>query len=454
MSFLQELLGRIGANGILACGCGSEHRIAVGEVLVGDDALARSAELLGRRHGANPAVWVLSDESTEAAAGERWKAAARRANIRSRVLPAAPRPVPSLELAHALAGEVARAPADVLVGVGGGVVSDLVKRVSFETGVPSWCVATAPSVDAYSSGTAALHTEGYHKALPARASEVIVCDLDVLARAPRILFLAGLGDLLAKLVANLDWNVAHLVAGHPFCATIAELALGAAREAIRAARALEIDPGPATRSLTDAILVSGFAMQAMGSSRPAASAEHSIAHLWESVERNDNDGTSDFHGILVGAATALILPGYLELYRRVPDARPDVASRLSTYREERPWEEALEEAMRPYTGNIATEMRDRHFDDVVLTLRLEAFAWERGRIAALAGPLLAELTDAVRLLRELGFPSLDDLGIPDQLRLLPVRNVRLLRNRYTSFDLAYELGIERVLVDAIAGAML
>jgi glycerol-1-phosphate dehydrogenase [NAD(P)+] len=450
MSFLQDLLGRLDANGTLACTCGAEHRIAVGEVLVGDDALARSAELLYRRHGANPAVWVLSDENTEAAAGERWKAAAPGANIRSRVLPAVPRPVPSLELAQALAGEVLRAPADVLVGVGGGVVSDLVKRVSFETGVPSWCIATSPSVDAYSSGTAALHTEGYHKALPARASEVIVCDLDVLARAPRILFLAGLGDLLAKLVANLDWNVAHLVADHPFCATIADFALGAAREAIAAARALEIDPGAATRSLTDAILVSGFAMQAIGSSRPAASAEHSIAHLWESVDRGD---TSDFHGILVGAATALILPGYLELYRRVPDARPDVASRLAAYRDERPWDEALEEAMRPYAANIDTEMRGRHFDGAVLARRLEAFVRERGRIAALADGLLAELSDAVRLLGELGFPSLDDLGIAGDQRLLPVRHVRILRNRYTSFDLAYELGIEPAMVGSIAAAL-
>ena len=32
MSFLQDLLGRLDANGTLACTCGAEHRIAVGEV--------------------------------------------------------------------------------------------------------------------------------------------------------------------------------------------------------------------------------------------------------------------------------------------------------------------------------------------------------------------------------------------------------------------------------------
>ena len=37
-------------------------------------------------------------------------------------------------------------------------------------------------------------------------------------------------------------------------------------------------------------------------------------------------------------------------------------------------------------------------------------------------------------------------------RLLPVRNVRLLRNRYSAFDLAYELGREGELLAAIAAA--
>src|SRR5436309_3225831 len=83
-------------------------------------------------------------------------------------------------------------------------------------------VATAASVDAYTSATAALRTGGYHQAIPARPSEVVVCDTDVLARAPSDLFLAGLGDLLAKFLAHLDWTIAHLVAGDPFCEVVAE----------------------------------------------------------------------------------------------------------------------------------------------------------------------------------------------------------------------------------------
>ena len=450
-SLLQELRGRLDPGGRFSCACGRQHRIAADDVLVAGDATFGAAELLRRRYGASPTIWVLSDENTETAAGARWKSACGAAKLRSRVLPAVPRPIPSLELAEALAAEVMGSPPNLLVAVGGGVISDLVKRVSLRAGVPNWCLATAPSVDAFSSDTAALRVAGYHQSVAARASEVIVCDLEVLGRAPRVLALAGLGDLLAKLLANLDWKVAGLLTGEPFCATLADLALEAAREAIAAARALDTDPAAAARSLIEASLVSGFAMQAMGGSRPAASAEHTIAHFWEAA-RAARSEAHDLHGILVGAACALILPGYLELHGRLTEVAPDIEERLAACAAERPWEETLEEGMRPFAGTIALAMRGRRFDAAVLARHLAAFVRERERIVALAAPLLASLSEAIRLLEGLGFPFLGALRIPEAHRMVPVRNVRLLRDRYTSFDLAYELGIEREMVAAIASA--
>jgi glycerol-1-phosphate dehydrogenase [NAD(P)+] len=427
-SILQQLLDRV------------DERVLT--VVSGDDALGRGAELLRRRHPGSPALWVLSDENTEAAAGAAWKAAARGTRLRERVLPATPRPVPSVELAEELAAEVRRGPADLLVGVGSGVVSDLVKRVSYETGIASWCVATAPSVDAYTSAKAALHAGGVHQAVAARPSEVVVCDLEVLARAPRVLFLAGLGDLSAKLYAHLDWNVARLVDGEAYDATVAALALGAAREAMRAARTLAADARAATAALIEAQLVSGLAMQAVGSSRPAASAEHTIAHYWETIGAARREGL-DLHGLLVGAAGALILPGYLAFYERLSERAPGPA----------PAEEAqaLEEAMRPFAAKIAAERQARPRGAEVVERRRAGFVRARAPLAALAGPLLAELSSSMRLLGEIGFPLAPEaLGIREEERLPAVRNVRRLRNRYTSFDLAHEIGAEHVLLEAIA----
>jgi glycerol-1-phosphate dehydrogenase [NAD(P)+] len=450
---LQDLLARFGSGAPVRCSCGREHRLALRHLITGEGALARSAALLREAYGAAPALWVLSDENTEAAAGDRWKVAVGSSRITSRILPGRPRPVPTLALVDQLSTEVRAGTPDLLVGVGSGVISDLVKKLSLDTGVPSWCVATAPSVDAYGSAASALRAAGAHRAFPARPSEVVVCDLEVLSDAPRPLFLAGLGDLLAKFLASLDWRVAQLVTGEQRCEPLAGFALDSARAAVEAARTARTNPVEAVRALADAGMVSGLAMQAFGSSRPAASAEHTIAHFWEAAGAvgSGDQGLDDLHGLLAGAASRVVLGGYADWYRGLAGPTPDVAARLAAFDREPPWAVNLEDGLRPFQQAIAEELRGRALDRAALARHLEAFDREREAILATAAPLLGELGRAVDVIAELGFPfDLDALGIAPPLRLLPVRNVRLLRARYTTFDLAYELGREDELVAAIA----
>jgi glycerol-1-phosphate dehydrogenase [NAD(P)+] len=290
---------------------------------------------------------------------------------------------------------------------------------------------------------------GYHTALPTGISEVVVCDLGVMSRAPRRLFIAGLGDLLAKFIARLDWDLSRIMTGERFCPTIADFALGSARKALEAARELSRDRLEATRTLADAVLVSGFAMQASGGSRPAASAEHTIAHLWEMASAVGNE-EYDLHGMLVGAASGLVLQGYTPFYGGLAAVTPDVKARLASYDRETSWTEGLEKEMLPFTAKIREEMESRTFDKGVLRKRLETFRTAKEGIVSSAKALLAELSDAIDILGRLGFPfSLKELGIAEPYRLLPCRYARRLRNRYTSFDLAYELGLEQQLIGSI-----
>jgi glycerol-1-phosphate dehydrogenase [NAD(P)+] len=449
--FLDESRARFGGE---KCPCGKVHRLAPVEVILGEGVLESSALGIRQRYGSGASVWVLSDEHTEAAAGERWKGAVRAANISSRILLGDPPPVPTQELVQALSAEVRSVAPDLLVGVGSGVVSDLVKKVSLDSGIPNWCVATAASVDAYGSATAAIRVAGYHRPLPARPSEVIVCDLEVLARAPHRLFLAGLGDLLAKYLASLDWRLAACIAGEDFCDVVGGFALRSARCALDAAHTCATNQVAAQGALMEAALVSGFAMQAFGSSRPAASAEHTVAHFWEAAGAVDAK-EHRLHGILVGAATKLLLRGYAAWLGPSGGlgrlGEPDLERRLLELGREPPWEAALEEGMVPYRLVIAEEQRKRARDPSVLRRRLRAFAGQKEHILAFAAPLLAELAAAIESLELLGFPfSLETLRIAKPQRLLPVRNVRLLRDRYTAFDLAHELGDEGELLAAIA----
>jgi hypothetical protein len=108
--------------------------------------------------------------------------------------------------------------------------------------------------------------------------------------------------------------------------------------------------------------------------------------------------------------------------------------------------------MGAFEGRIAEEMAGRAGDAAALARRIEAFGSARERIAAMAAPLLAELARAVEVLEALGFPfSLVALGIDPAHRSLPLRHIRLLRNRYTTFDLAHDLGDEEALVAAATG---
>lgn len=451
--YFQDFISQFDEAGNFTCSCGRTHHIGARAVLAGPGALKDSAALLAKELSGSARLWVLSDENTEAAAGEKWKSGLPAARISARILPGHPRPVPTAELVSSLTEEVTRVSPELLVAVGSGVVSDLVKRVSLAVDIPNWCVATAASVDAYSSGTAAIEINGFHNSLPARASRTIICDLDVIAKAPREMFLAGLGDLLAKYLAFLDWNLSRIMTGEHYCPEISGTALESARSALSAARKLRDEPAEAVRTLTDAALSSGFAMQAMMSSRSAASAEHTMAHLWETADAVRNERLN-LHGILAGVASRIVLHGYRALYARLDDFEPDVSARLSAYAHEPPWQDSLEEGLQPFIEKVRMEMAGRAFDREILAQRIGAFSTGKAEILGLARSTLDELAGAVATLEGIGYPfSPAEPGIDAAYVLLPFRNTRFLRKRYTGFDLAYELGLERVLTEAGAACV-
>ncbi|MGA2641682.1 MAG: iron-containing alcohol dehydrogenase [Spirochaetia bacterium] len=438
-------MSRFDEKGKLECACGQTHQLSTRTVLASRGALEQSAELLVSTRGRDCRLWVLSDENTEAAAGARWKTAAGTARITELVLPGQPKPQPTMALVDRLASGVNAASPDLLVSVGGGVISDLVKRLSLDLGLPNWCVATAPSVDAYSSGTSALEVNGFHGSVPARASELIVCDLEVMEKAPRELHLAGLGDLLAKFLAFLDWNLSRIVVGESYCQLVSDVALESARGALSAARGLGRDPAEAARTLTDAALSSGFAMQALGGSRSAATAEHTMAHFWESAHAVRN-ARWDLHGILTGVASRMMLHCYRALYARLARFSLDEMARLEQFDAEPPWREYVEEALQPFMSKVNEEMAGRTFERGDLACRLESFRSGQTEIAAAAAGMLDELASAVDILEGIGFPfSLEEIGLRPQDVLLPFRNIRLLRRRYSTFDLAHDLGLEEAL---------
>jgi hypothetical protein len=99
-------------------------------------------------------------------------------------------------------------------------------------------------------------------------------------------------------------------------------------------------------------------------------------------------------------------------------------------------------------------MGRKPYDRGLLAARLDTAAANRDAIMDLALPLLDELSSAVETLRALGLPFTPrELGISREMCMLPSRSVRLLRSRYSTFDLGWELGTGGEIVRAIEGAL-
>jgi glycerol-1-phosphate dehydrogenase [NAD(P)+] len=444
----QRFLNSFGADGRKVCTCGAAHDLHTRSIVLGEGALEAVAAAVRRELGPQARLWVVSDERTEEAAGAQLKRLLGEFAVVETILPADPKPVCTPELCAALTARALEADPRLIVSVGGGTLSDVGKKVSADLGVPNWGVMTSPSMDAHTSRTANLKTPGGTLSQPVTASRLVFCDPRVLEQAPAELFLAGLGDQLAKYPAYLDWRVSSWLFGEPFCAETAGLALQSARLAIQAARLAAAGPAGRRRAclgLADSLLASGLAMQAMHHSRPAASAEHTAAHFWE-ISHAARVPRLDLHGLLTGAATGLVHDAYREFYGALEDPRGlpvDIAARCAALRGEPSWADGLPPLMQPYRALLEGVSAERRLAAEICRESLSRFQEHRAFIRELADSILEELGAGVQTLREGGFPfDLPAFGLRDEEILLAFRYVRSLRNRWSSFDLMHLLGVE------------
>ena len=106
---------------------------------------------------------------------------------------------------------------DFILAVGSGTINDTCRVASYRLGIPYGIVATAPSMDGYASaGSPTLH-DGTKSTVQCTTPKYVIGDLDILKDAPYDMMLAGIGDMLGKYVAMLDWELARDYSGEYFC---------------------------------------------------------------------------------------------------------------------------------------------------------------------------------------------------------------------------------------------
>lgn len=395
--------------------------VVVRDSLGGDEAeLVRGLDL-GR------AFAVVSDAVTHEVLGARVeRALAAVGAVTSLVLPAGPH---ADEATGALVGrETARA--DALVAVGSGTITDLTKYAAARAGKPCAVFGTAPSMNGYTSPSAAITIDGLKKSVPAVAPAGVFLDLAVLASAPARLIRAGLGDSLCRPTAQADWLLAHLLRGEPY--REAPFALLAPEEPALLAEpeALVRGDRQAVGRLARTLVLSGFGMAICGGSYPASQGEHLISHYADML--GSPAWPSSLHGEQVGVATlAMAALQEAMLAEPAPEIGPTRAD-----------EPALVRHFGPALGPACwSELLRKRLDAEAaraLTRRL-AEDWEaiRRRLLPVTRPAAA-LREA---LARAGAPVTPEaLGWPRAFFQEAVRHAREIRSRWTFLDLAADAG--------------
>ena len=173
--------------------------------------------------------------------------------------------------------------ADAVVAIGGGRCLDVAKLVTVGAGIPFIAVPTQLSHDGICSPVSVLPEAvgGLTDSFEAVAPCLAFFSRPTLVKAPIASLRAGIGDLLSNPLALYDWKLAS-VAG---VEQINHAAWHLSAESFLLIEPLLAEPlGPERVDpalvglLAQALVTSGFAMMAVGTSRPVSGAEHKISH--------------------------------------------------------------------------------------------------------------------------------------------------------------------------------
>ncbi len=248
-------------------------------VLAGRNVLDETGELI-RGQGLAGDVVIASGPNVWANLGRRLTGSLEGAGFSSVWVQVA---APDMVSVEKVEEEVAKRSAKIVVGMGGGKSIDVAKLASFRRKAHLISVPTSASHDGMSSPFASIRGFGGSYSAVTRPPLAIVADIGVILGAPPRTFNGGVGDLLAKLTAVKDWQLARDDKNEYYGTYAANLAkmsgIMVEEEAVNIGSRNE----EGVRGLVEALISAGVAAGIAGSSRPCSGAEHLFSHALDRI---------------------------------------------------------------------------------------------------------------------------------------------------------------------------
>ena len=207
----------------------------------------------------------------------------------------------TIAYAMSVAERVIATDVEYIVGLGGGKVLDVCKYAAYVSKRPVVSIATTMANDGIASPIAVLkRNDGKPKSLSCATPSILLLDTELIYKSPQQLIKAGIGDTISNYMALLDWELA-CKKGKDEMNGYAYLMSQTSLDGLLKTQYDHVCP-EFIEVLANSLVLSGIAMDYVGSSRPVSGSEHLFSHALDYYCERPS-----LHGIQVALGTVAVL---------------------------------------------------------------------------------------------------------------------------------------------------
>ena len=298
------------------CSCGKNHSVDIRKIIIEKGAIKKVPEVAAPFKEGK--LFLVADNNTYDVAGLKVESLLKSQdfNVRTFVFNTPHELTPDAATLGRLLIEMELG-TSLIVAVGSGVINDMCRYLAYKLSLPFIIVGTAPSMDGYASVVTPTVVDGIKATLGGVYPYAIIGDIEILKNAPMKMLYAGFGDILGKVNALADWNLARQLHGEAYCEVCASFVKNALKKCIDNIDGIKNREEEAIKYLMEALVIAGVTMGMFGNSRPASGAEHHFAHYWDedAIARGVEH---PLHGNSVGVGTVVAAEQYKIIKDKLP----------------------------------------------------------------------------------------------------------------------------------------
>ena len=422
-------------------------------LVIGENTLPQCAAMFGRLFPGRRAV-VVADRNTWRVAGAEVHRALAGAGIAQDEPHVFTDPDLYAEWRYVEELDACLAATDAVpVAVGSGVINDLAKLCSYRNGRRYMTVGTAASMDGYTAYGASITYQGNKQTFDCPAPYGMAFDPQIAAKAPVAMSASGYADLIAKIPAGADWMIADAVGSEAIDAFAFDVVQDGLQEALSDPEGVYNGDVKKVEQLAEGLLLSGFAMQAAKSSRPASGMEHQFSHFWD-MEDLEFEGKHVSHGFKVGIGT-LASTASLELLLAAPIESIDIEACVAAWPS---WEQTEQDILRIFDGKpgfidrALTETKNKYVDKEGLRKQLAAFQAAWPELKERIRRQIIPFEEVRRRLKMVGAPyEPEQLGVSRARFRDTFARIPYMRSRFSNIDIACRFGLMDEWIERLFG---